>query len=354
MNLMFNSAEYLRVKIKEYLMKIQMDAVQVTSLDGFYIVHSKGIYFWKYNSASNMFQGTNVTTDDERQEHWKGVMNLEGIYIVGGFFDYNVKRYDMNQITADPKIQLLNQYSELTLVYSCFKQGYDSAICLTNYNKVIKIDFATGARKSFYSATTEERFRSGIETKDKLLALTTYKGKLILLDGEGNFISSKEYSAASSAYEIAEVRGNRLLTADETYGCYLHNIDDPKNIIPTQLLFVATNVYRTVIKLGNKEGDFAIGGRINNEGGFVHIYNLRVGESLTAVKEQSKENIGGGSCIINVVREIKSRIIVFGGESCNVICLWYYAAKPAQEPLCWDHLVSGKINDIVPLPVIPD
>ena len=269
---------------------------------------------------------------------------MEGIYIVGGNHDDDVKLYNMKQ-TTPKQIILLASVSEEGHVFSCFPQGYHSAICLTSKSLARKYKYrGTYTGEHFYSASLPEFFLSGIETIDKYIILGTNNGKLYILDGEGNYISMKDYNSNAVVFEMAEVNRNRLLTADGSDGCYLHNIDDVHNILSTLILWEELTEYKTILKLGSKEGYFAIGGKRNNKG-FVDIYNLEEVERI------NQEDIEGDGCIITAIRELKSRIIVFGGElNCTSICLWNYAAQPTLNAYCWSESIPVIINDLLPLP----
>ena len=139
------------------------------------------------------------------------------------------------------------------------------------------------------------------------------------------------------------------MTADSD-SVYLHDIQDPYNSIPTSLQLLTTDYYYSIISLKSHEGGFAIGGgrKSGDNKGFVDIYHLS--EDKIAISITTSGTIEGNGCMIFSIKELKTRTIVFGGSSCEEICLWNYAAWPEQYPECWADQTSNDILDFITIP----
>ena len=340
-----NSWKLLHAQTNYYFNQVQYLIQENTALEKLCsITQNDGIYCWR--REGNDYISSHVV--DAGSQHNKGVVSVDGILIMAGYIANNVKIYNITKDTP-PTFNLLSTHPHTNYILSCFLHNYENAICSdwAGYSK--KYNLHTLQQSDFYYSGGKGIY-SGIQTMDKLVILGGLdEGKIYILDEYGNQINTHSFSSIASIFEITEVRRNILLTANAGSGCYLHNIQDPYNI-PDSIHLITGDRYSTVISLKSNEGDFAIGGWRNSgdKKGFVDIYHLFEDYTLMSIKTYIIETI---NCDIYTIKELRTKIIVFGGDSdCEVICLWNYAAWPEQDPVCWNDKTADYIIDFIALP----
>ena len=309
-----------------------------------------GIYSWRQISVTkkNKYKGTQIYSTG-LSLHSKGALNFEGIYIAAGYFDKNAKIYNItiSLNSVRPKIQLLKTFNatHADCVTSCFIFNTTYAICVDRFGYSYKYNLQALTQEVFYH-NKKARFWSGIQTSEGLIVIgALFEGKLHILDEQGQLIHIHQYESTGKVCEIAEIHKNILITADEDSGAYLHDIKDPLHLVSLKLLD-QSKIYNSIIVLTSNLGDFAIGGRRRMKG-FVDIYHLNIGDSMnmTATLIKSKEDIWSKECNINIIKEIKPRVLLFGGNYACQICLWNYFAWPPEQPLCWENQSNSGIID---------
>ena len=326
-------------------------------LQFFTMTYNDGISLWEYEKESEEYKSNQMITYEENGYHRRGGMNEEGIYVAAGYVSNNVKIYDMKYYNyPDHKIKLLNTFSHSHYVFECFFKNSVCAMCCDYDGYIKEYDLSNPhsiPTPTIFNKTTDlTGLRSIMETKDKKYIIAGSYQKLYILDAEYGTLTYTYYYSANGgyyAYQIAEVRPNILVTADE-YTASLHDIGDIENI-PTSIKLPDIGDYMSVIALESNPGDFAIGGGTSSTPslGFVYIHHLdEDNKTITTLKYV--DNIQGSDCDISVIKELKRGTIIIGGDiQCTKMCLWNYAAIPSQDPLCWDDQ-TGSIWDIVGVP----
>ena len=338
------------------------------SLPGFYcITEENGIYLWQYHHKQQIYMSNKVSSITGIKLG-KGNMNSEGIYIIGGSEDKDIKILNLTlsneQALPSP---LLKTFSHTEKVPSCFLLKISVGVCIDYKGQAKKYDLQTlqYIPPIFYdwettpdaSSKSRPKFHSGLISIRNVLTLGTSDGLLYLIDTEGNEIHVQNYTNTNPVvYEIGEVREDFLITVNGQSGCYLHKILPPTS--PTSTLINVIEVsdydYRSITTL-YEEGYFAIGGGVStgvdkSYGGFIYIYYIGRG-SLVPERMRHWEAIPNNGCLIYAVKEVKEGVILAGGNAhCTQICLWNYAALPHILPLCWGVVIQG-IYDFVPLPL---
>ena len=304
---------------------------------------NNGIYFWEYDCVSEEYNSLQMLTEAESGNHNRGQMNDEGIYVAAGSSSNNVYIYDMKYYNyPDHKIQLLNSSSHSHLVYECFFKNSVSAICCDNDGYLKEYDLSN---PEFLPPPTiiyksSKGLKSCMQTKDKKHIVAGLENELYILNAEGTLQHKLDYSSNENngwyVSQIAEIRANILATADYNT-MSIHSIRNMENIPPSVKL-PDVGIYKSVVALESNPGDFAIGGQsVNTDNGFVYILHLEVNQTISTLKYA--DDIEGNFCVIQVIKELKTGVIVFGGDTdCTVICLWNYSLDPA--PSCWDNPTS--------------
>ena len=317
----------------------------------FTVTYTDGIFLWEYAKESEEYKSNQMIANGYSEDHRRGEMNEEGIYVAAGYDNKNVKIYDMKYNNyPDHKIKLLSTFSHSDWVSECFFKNPVSAICCDFDGYIKEYDLSNPhsmPTPTIFNTTNLSELRSCMETKDKKYIIAGGDKKLYILDAEaGTLIYILLYSANGGWYvqQIAEVRPNILVTVD-VYTASLHDIRDIQNI-PTSIKLPDIGDYYSVIALESNPGDFAIGGKTSSTLlGFVYIHHLEEDNQIITTLKYV-DNIQGSYCDIFVIKELKRGSIIFGGDNaCAEMCLWNYAANPHQDPLCWDDQTG--ISDIV-------
>ena len=347
----YYSSAYLQTQMQILSTDLTFNILQSKPLITFCsIFWNEGIFYWYFDEQSKSFKNIQLTEGLSNLEHRGGAISMEGIYIVAGGENMNVKIYNMaipNQ--SYPSTQLLKVAEHTDYVNLCFKFDYEEVICIDDSGYAYKYKYKTLAKEIFYS-NTEERIISGVRTEDGLVILGGNEGKLIILDAQGNLIKLYEYPSIRKVNQIAEVReGSLLLTADGDFGCYLHDMRDPYFPV-SQQIFSGGNWNMAITSLTSNSADFAIGGwrKSSTSKGFVSIYRLS-DDNTQADLLRSLDNIEREGCCIYVIKEIKTGILIIGGNyACEEICLWNYANLwTDSDAYCWDDLTDDYISDFI-------
>ena len=332
--------EYFYNSYKHYLYKS-------SSLTEFCTVtENEGIYYQKYNSNTKTFSRENVTG---LTKHGKGEMNINGIYIVGGYSNYNIRIYDMNTLRENtPTVKLLKTTSPSNIVYQCFLQNYKNGFCTNPAGYVHKYNLET-LQESMFFYKYESPFTTGIESSSGNIIVMS-PGKIYILNSGGVLINIHEYDGLPAVNNIAEIASGIFISADENYGCFLHNLFDPYNIPDSSRFIYETDIfYASIVSLHSSQGDFAIGGKALNKG-FIQIHHY---DNLLGTKKYA--DLGENGCIITVIKEIKTGVLVYGGNEYCQICIWKYSFfldhPLTHDPYCFDPPVADNISDFVALPI---
>ena len=308
-------------------------------LQFFAVTKGDGIYFWEYEEVSEEYNHLQMISYAQSGEHSRGEMNDEGIYVSAGYGSDNVKIYDMKYYNyPEHRIQLLDSFSHTNDVWECFFKNSVSAICCDIDGYIKEYDLSNPnsiPTPQVFNKTALDGLTSCMQTKDKKQIIAGASKKLYILDAvDGTLQNTLDYSANGgyAAYQIAEVRENILITADDSTASF----HDSQNMGPSLKLTDIGN-YEAVIALKSNLGDFAIGGNSDSTNrGFVYIEHLEE-DNQTITNLKYVDNIQGEGCCITVIKELKRGIIIFGGDNdCREMCLWNYVAIPNQLPLCWD------------------
>ena len=326
----------------------ETEAEGPTTIKAFFsITAHRGFYYWDFNSYLKAFEGY-ILENKNGVERRSGVYSAEGIYLVAGGENRNVQFYNMTIKNPDiPQIQFLYALPQSEQrVNTCFLHG-EHPICIDSSGYAKKYHFLTTQISEFFYRQGEI-FISGTQTREGMVVLGNTKGKLYILDMAGKLLKEDIYESNWKVQEVIEVRRRILLTADGYSGCFLHNIRNLNTPQSVQILN-SNHWYQTIIALQNNQGYFAVGGmRGITEKGFVDIYHLKDNDNH-AVLIKSKGNIERDGCVIQSIREIRSKIIVFGGNyACETLCMWNYAAFPEIGPQCWKDQTIDGIFDFVP------
>ena len=328
-------------------------------LEFFTATWSDGIDLWKYDKESGGYNPTNLIEYSKSGKHRRGEMNKDGIYIAPGYYDPNVKIYDMKYYNyPDNKIQLIRNFSHTDHVRECFLRNSVTALCCgtDGYIKTYNLTdpYSIPDPTIFKKTTTLSPIISCMQTQDKKHIITVGYSMLYILDADnGTLKNTQNFTSNGGRYtwQIAEIKPNILITTNENTAS-LHDIRDPHNLShPIKLHDIG--FYSSVLSLNNNPGDFAIGGRSSRTNlGFVYILHLEE-DNQTIITLKSIDNIQGTALIILTIKELKRGTILFGGgyaTSKKVMCLWNYFVLPSQEPLCWDDQTASNIWDILEIP----
>ena len=316
----------------------------VSLKEGFDIWEKKGKYIYQlYRTDSN-----------DGLQHQNGVLNSQGIYIVAGNADNDVKVYSFaNIVHPYPKIALIKTFSRDYLVNTCFVKGSNEVLCPDLGGYVKKYNFTDLSESEFYFEADQE-FISGVVTINGIVALgADYGGNLYLLNSDGSENNTYHYNEGDedhATHQITEIKPGILLTANYIGGIYSHDITDPQNP-KFYNLFQSPHTpeqYYSVLSL-KKHNYFAVGGRKGaNLYGFVTIYSIS--EDNRGTVQQKYIERKHPSCYISTIREFEGELIAFGGNIfCLQICLWEYSSTHG-EPFCWADDTIFDVTDIFLLP----
>ena len=297
----------------------------------------------------------------------RGALTSNGNYIVVGSTS-SIYLLDITNNFTHTKVSKTGL--AFTLPAFCFSQGNHNAICVDYSDTSFQYTTESNTnRLSPFKSISSHRFYMGIETIDKLIVLGTYHPILngwiegiVILDGNGTWLNKSDILLYKYDHKedvpimrgITEIRKNILLTANGGYGCFLYDISNLNNISnPTRILDNNNDQYNyySVISLTNNEGYFAIGGVSYNSSkkgkGLVEIYNYTENGLCSLKKSIIIEDSG---CKIFTIKEIKPKLILFGGSSECMICFWNYAVWPDQNPYCWYEEQTISIYDFISVP----
>ena len=250
-----NSAELFYLKQWKYFILTNPIPLQF-----FTVTDDDGISLWEYDKVSEEYSPLQMIANEQSGAHRKGGMNEEGIYIVAGRFSNNTKIYDMKYYNyPDQKIKLLNTFNSLNYVEDCFFKNSVSALCCEWDGYIKEYDLSNPhsiPSPTIFNKTALSPLFSCMQTKDKRhIVAGGYQNKLYILDAEdGTLLNTLDYplNGPGYVYQIAEVRPNILITADDNKAS-LHDIRDVQNIPPSLKLPDIGNWYRTVIALESLE-----------------------------------------------------------------------------------------------------
>ena len=311
----------------------------------FSISKQDSILFWSFDSIKKSFEYTIAREPHMISDDRGGVISMDGIYIVAGGRNKNVKYYNMTMGDIIPRVELIGSLEHTESVSMCFEYDSREVICVDeggesyiyNNNRII--------RRLFYM-NREDKYKSGTRTEGDLVLLGG-KGKLTILDDSGELIKVHEYSSTNDVYGVSGVRGGSIaLTADGNSGCFLHDLINPYTPITHLLL---SNIdggvwYVALVALKSNDAHFGVGGwdKYTTNKGFVAIYTLSQ-DNQNARRYRSMQNIMGETCCITTIKEVRIGVLLFGGNNaCSQICLWNYATLWTDSDFyCWqDHTVD--------------
>ena len=138
--------------------------------------------------------------------HMKGAINLDGIAIIAGNNNQNVKIYNITK-GSPPTFNILATKIHTNHVYSCFLHNYENAICIDSAGYAMKYNLHTLLQSDFYYAGNEALY-SGIQTRDKLVILgDLFGGKIYILDEYGNQIDIHLYPSSGKSMKLQKLEG---------------------------------------------------------------------------------------------------------------------------------------------------
>ena len=313
----------------------------------FTVNYDDGIDYRKYSPATENYE--TITTITDGIGHNKGALTKNNVFI-SPYSYTNVGVYNLTLDEGEYTLKFVGLQTGLAEIYGCFPQNDYNAICIDmGGNARQHLFLPPGPSKAFYT-NNNEQFYSGVETMDHNIIIGTAKGKIIILNAEGTLIKIHDYPPVNAVREIIEIRRNILITADINYGCYVHNIEEPKNPISTNL-FITERHYITICTL-SIVGYFATGGRseATDRKGFVEIYYLNE-NNIDIMLVRSFEHIEGKECFISALKELTPGVLLIGGvTACDVMCTWNYTKWPKEDPKCWN---PGNHVDIVDFILLP-
>ena len=356
----------LNARKSEYFIdQLEFYKLPTTYQKEFYTVSKKGqIAHWSWNSTIRNYTFTDriiIPIEDDISLR-RGALTSNGNYIVVGS---NSAIYLLDITNNFTPTNISVEGITFNLPAFCFSQGNHNAICVDYSDTSFQYTAESNTNKlSPFKSIFSHRFYMGIETIDKLIVLGTnhrtskdgpwIEGIVILANNGLQYISNIiDYDHVEDVLPIrgiTEVRKNILLTANGKCGCFLYNISNLTNIRnPKRILYNTRYNYYSVISLTSNEGYFAVGGGGSNEedGGFVQIYNLTDNKEADLLKNSTIEDSG---CKIFTIKEIKPKLILFGGSSECMICFWNYAAWPDQNSYCWYEEQTTSIYDFISVP----
>ena len=320
----------------------------------FTVTNQTGIFLWRDNSTSGAYDRTKMIDQNNNREHKRGEMNAEGLYIVAGFRDNNVKLYDMKyQSRQELKIKLLSTFEHTDHVYECIFRDKDKTIALccdrAGFIKEYNLANPSSINPTTFNKTELDGLHSILLTNDeKYVIAGSYNILYILQADDASKVVSHRYKGGgsnASVYQMAEVWPGILVTVDYKTAS-IHDIRDITTIPKSMELSLNVATYYTVISLKSSTGDLAIGGA--SEGspylGFVYILHMDSTSPYAISTLKNMNNIQGDYCVITAIKELSLGTILIGGEKYCQLCLWNYSLLSA--PICWDNSLVN-VYDLV-------
>ena len=276
----------------------------------------------------------------------RGEMNSRRIYVLPQVDEY-IGFFDLSSFGTSPVIR-----SQSHNGLSCAFMDDDIVVCtsgntggiykynITNNYDEVKIITNNPSGVSY--------FQNVLVTKEKHI-LAAYTGCIYIYDSSGAYIGYSNNSQTYYIIQMKEIRSNIILT---TNGEYVYSHDIENNII--YLLLDKDDpktIYQTLEVLERNTGDIAIGGYYysGTEYGYVELFHLYEDNS-TLLPKSNKRWVGDTWCWIQIIREIQTGVIIFGGSYDCGICTWEYAVVPNKDPICFSIGDGHRIMDIMPLP----
>ena len=336
---------------EEYSYVIKSWRSKCSSLTKFISITDKGFYSWRI-SGEGVFEGSQIISDILTIR--RGSISEEGKYIVGGINEIYI--YNISDNTPNPDVTLLSIKTKRTgtgLVNGCIFLKTQTAICYDERGYIYEYNLRLSRIREIYKSEGRG-FLSGVVTEEGLLIVGDMEGGLHVLAGGRYLLATNIYNPGSTkkVHGVAQVRTNYIVTADYYDGCYLHQLLFHSPVVLSSANIINTNdYYYTVLALASGEGVFGVAGQRESKG-FIDVHQLLDNNmGIDPLRTKSTEGIGGVGCKIETIVEIKTRIIVFGGGwSCNVMCMWHYAAVPSVSAQCWkDDITNSEILGFVPL-----
>ena len=302
--------------------------------------------------SGNSFQSTGLSMSVIGGEPRRGEKNSRDIYVVPDRGNSRIGFYNLS-LTEAP---VMKSQSGKGWYGSCGFLDDNTAVCSTRITGEIYTYDVTDMNNILQTKIADDNpsgngFHILLITQGKQI-LVAYQGCIYIYTSTGIYInSSNSLQAHYSMYQMQEVRKNIIITAERGF-VYSHNINNPHNTIINELL-LSDKTNRGYMTVEGLEGDgyFALGGYIYTEDGttgYVEIFRLEE-DNLTLTRIPNKLWEMDAGCLIVIIREIQTGIIIFGGySSCTFICTWEYNALPHRSPTCF--LLGGRyIWDIIAL-----
>ena len=263
----------------------------------------------------------------------------------------NIGFYDLDFFGRPPEIRSQSGYGHWG---SCCFLNDDTALCATrSTGDIYKYDLNNNYHQQKIANNpldTENCLETILVTKDKHI-LASFRGCIYIYSSSGSHIGNSDSLQTYSISQMKEIRRNIILTAEGNY-VYSHNISDPKNPQIQKLLENEKTgaVYQTIEGLKGNRGKIALGGMIYTDEstyyGYVEIFQLS-GDNGSLQSISSKRWKQNYKCEIQIIREIITGVIIFGGNTyCPYICIWEYALTP--QPSCYP-LGGRDLRDIISL-----
>ena len=356
-----NKTEYIRaqdisnVKIKDHIM--EQDRYKISEERGGKFTNYQiesfvsaeyegGITLWEVDDPLNISSTYSpIHSYNENRHHMRGVVDKNNIYIVAGGLEKKVYFYDLNS----PVLESTQTPNFSDQVFECFLKNSSRAICCDIAGKLSEIELDHPMHFSFpvlpfaddSASTHNDNFRSCMMTSNGYI-LAGGNARTYIYDSAGNYINKFTTAPGGPVYQIAEIRPNILITA-ESGRAFIHDISNTA-AIASMVMSQDYGTYQAVISLSSNLGDFALGGR-----NFIKIQHLEADNVSVNLLREKLNMPGNGNCTIRVIKETKKGVILFGGYSCQEICIWYYEIN--EFPVCWDaHAFT--IHDIFLIPHI--
>ena len=308
-------------------------------------------YIW--NSAGNSYEYSGSSMSTFSTSPRRGEMNNRRIYILTDNGNNHIGFYDLSFFGRSPVIKSQSGYGGHW--GSCGFMDENIVVCATHYTgDIYKYNITNNYEqvKIADNNPSGKGFASVLVTKEKHI-LAAYSGCIYIYNSSGAYIGYSDNSQRNYyMLQMKEIRENIILAADGEY-VYSHDISNTGNIIKHKLLDydnTKTRYYTLEVLEGNT-GDIAIGGFDNSSGnwyGYVELFHLDEDNSAL-LPISNKRWVGEDTpCLIFIIREIQTGVIIFGGNGCD-ICTWEYALLPNKYPICFP-LGGLEIYDIISLP----
>ena len=310
----------------------------------FMVTYTDGIYLWEYDEEAQVYNHISMTGNED--EHSRGEMDSNGIYISSGHGKHCTYVYDMKYyMKSNQKIERIYQFPHTDMMYECFFLSTNKAVCCAK-DGFLKSYELSSMTESVLNKTELPFLGSCLFTADRHIVAGSYQ-EILIMDEEGNLLQTHTFEG-NTVRQIGEIRPNILITADQ-HSYSVHNITE----VSAPLSFkqpVDNADYMAVIPLLSNLGDFALGGR-ETTSWLGQVLIKHIAEDLSISTLKYKQNIPGQYCYIEVIKELYKGTIVFGGDmGCEEICLWHYIDD--LQPLCWADQTNNNVIDFLPVPII--